>query len=57
MPDTTLNNLHAHSHAQNRFAVIPTSEKLNASREFTGRGVTIAFLDPGFTRTRILSIV
>src|SRR5437660_114210 len=48
MPDTAVNNLHEHSHAQNRFAVIPTADKLKASREFTGRGVTIAFLDSGF---------
>lgn len=39
---------HAHTHTQNRFAVIPTAEKLNANREFTGKGVTIAFLDSGF---------
>lgn len=39
---------HEHSHAQNRFAVIPTAEKLNASREFTGKGIRIAFLDSGF---------
>lgn len=41
-------NLHEHSHAQNRFAVIPTAEKLNADKRFSGRGVTIAFLDSGF---------
>jgi serine protease AprX len=39
---------HRHSHAQNRFAVIPTADKLNAQLRFTGRGVTIAFLDSGF---------
>lgn len=39
---------HDHTHAQNRFAVIPTADKLNAKSEFTGRGVTIAFLDSGF---------
>jgi serine protease AprX len=39
---------HTHSHTQNRFAVIPTAEKLNADRRFAGRGVTIAFLDSGF---------
>lgn len=39
---------HAHVHAQNRFAVIPTAEKLNAGRKFTGKGVRIAFLDSGF---------
>lgn len=41
-------DLHNHIHAQNRFAVIPTAEKLNANREFAGRGVRIAFLDSGF---------
>lgn len=39
---------HAHTHAQNRFAVIPTAEKLNANPNFTGKGITIAFLDSGF---------
>jgi serine protease AprX len=39
---------HAHAHAQNRFAVIPTAEKLNADLRFAGKGVTIAFLDSGF---------
>ncbi len=39
---------HQHTHAQNRFAVIPTAEKLNADPRFTGKGVTIAFLDSGF---------
>ena len=48
MLDTINLNLHEHSHAQNRFAVIPTAEKLNAKSEFTGKGVTIAFLDSGF---------
>lgn len=42
------NEEHAHTHAQNRFAVIPTAEKLNANQNFTGKGVTIAFLDSGF---------
>ena len=44
----TIENLHEHSHAQNRFAVIPTADKLCASRKFSGQGVTIAFLDSGF---------
>jgi len=48
MPDTNDNNSHDHSHAQNRSAVIPTAEKLNANSEYCGRGVTIAFLDSGF---------
>lgn len=39
---------HAHAHAQNRFAVIPTPERLKADTARTGRGVTIAFLDSGF---------
>jgi serine protease AprX len=39
---------HAHAHAQNRFAVIPTPERLKADAALTGRGVTIAFLDSGF---------
>jgi len=39
---------HAHTHAQNRFAVIPTDKKLNADARFTGKGVCIAFLDSGF---------
>ncbi|HMX30364.1 MAG TPA: S8 family serine peptidase, partial [Blastocatellia bacterium] len=39
---------HNHSHAQNRFAVIPTAERLNADAARTGRGVTIAVLDSGF---------
>lgn len=49
MPDTQKpDETHEHSHAQNRFAVIPTAEKLRASSDFSGRGVTIAFLDSGF---------
>ncbi len=49
MPETQKpNGSHEHSHAQNRFAVIPTAEKLRASSDFSGRGVTIAFLDSGF---------
>lgn len=39
---------HHHSHGQNRFAVIPTPMRLAALTEFTGQGVTIAFLDAGF---------
>ena len=39
---------HIHTHVQNRFAVIPTAEKLAADARFTGRGVRIAFLDSGF---------
>jgi serine protease AprX len=39
---------HDHSHGVNRFAVIPTADRLNADPRFAGRGVTIAFLDSGF---------
>lgn len=39
---------HDHVHTQNRFAVIPTPEKLNADSQFTGKGIRIAFLDSGF---------
>ena len=39
---------HAHQHAPNRFGVIPTPIRLNADPEYTGKGVTIAFLDSGF---------
>ncbi len=43
-----IGDLHEHNHDQNRFAVIPTAEKLNARTSFTGKGVCIAFLDSGF---------
>jgi serine protease AprX len=39
---------HDHQHAPNRFAVIPTPERLNANPKYTGKGVTVAFLDSGF---------
>ena len=39
---------HDHQHAVNRFAVIPTPVRLNANHEYTGKGVTVAFLDSGF---------
>lgn len=39
---------HEHTHAQNRFAVVPTTEKLKANSKFKGKGVRIAFLDSGF---------
>ncbi|QQS39990.1 MAG: S8 family serine peptidase [Acidobacteriota bacterium] len=39
---------HEHVHGQNRWAVIPTPDKLNASPELAGQGVTVAFLDSGF---------
>jgi serine protease AprX len=45
-----LNNsaCHDHQHAPNRFGVVPTPERLNADTNYTGKGVTIAFLDSGF---------
>src|ERR1051325_384110 len=42
-------DMHDHTHAQNRHAVIPTPEKMGADRSLTGESVTIAFLDSGFT--------
>ena len=39
---------HDHQHAPNRFGVIPTPVRLNANQEYTGNGVTVAFLDSGF---------
>lgn len=39
---------HDHHHAPNRFAVVPTAVRLNANPDYTGKGVTIAFLDSGF---------
>lgn len=39
---------HAHTHAQNRFAVIPTPQRLSANTHYTGKGVAIAVLDSGF---------
>jgi serine protease AprX len=39
---------HAHTHALNRFAVIPVAERLGADTTRAGRGITIAFLDSGF---------
>ena len=39
---------HNHEHSPNRFGVIPTEVRLNANPEFTGKGVTVAFLDSGF---------
>ncbi|HEV8428296.1 MAG TPA: S8 family serine peptidase [Pyrinomonadaceae bacterium] len=40
--------IHDHLHAPNRFAVIPTGVRLKADPRFTGKDVTIAFLDSGF---------
>ncbi len=39
---------HDHHHGPNRFAVIPTHVRLNADPYYTGKGVTLAFLDSGF---------
>src|SRR5215204_1708452 len=39
---------HDHHHGPNRFAVIPTHVRLNADPNYTGKGVTLAFLDSGF---------
>src|SRR5213592_2602433 len=39
---------HDHHHKPNRFAVVPTAARLNAHPDYTGKGVTIAFLDSGF---------
>src|SRR5689334_23001915 len=39
---------HDHQHSPNRFGVIPTPVRLKANPEYTGRGVTVAFLDSGF---------
>ena len=39
---------HDHQHAPNRFGVIPTPVRLSANPEYTGKGVTVAFLDSGF---------
>ncbi|MGH9931810.1 MAG: S8 family serine peptidase, partial [Pyrinomonadaceae bacterium] len=39
---------HDHQHTPNRFGVIPTSIRLNADPTYTGKGVTVAFLDSGF---------
>ncbi|HEX5886740.1 MAG TPA: S8 family serine peptidase, partial [Pyrinomonadaceae bacterium] len=54
---------HKHQHSPNRFAVIPTPARLKANPEYTGKGVTIAFLDSGFyphpdlieTRNRVIA--
>ena len=37
-----------HQHSPNRFAVVPMHERLDADSSYTGKGVTIAFLDSGF---------
>ncbi len=48
MSTSTGTREHDHTHAQNRFAVIPTPQRLGANTEYTGKGITIAFLDSGF---------
>lgn len=45
---TATKTAHNHTHDQNRFAVIPIAERLNADTRRTGRDVTIAILDSGF---------
>lgn len=40
--------IHNHQHTPNRFAVIPTAVRLNANPNYTGKDVTVAFLDSGF---------
>ncbi len=45
---TATKTTHNHTHAQNRFAVIPVAERLNADITRAGRGITIAILDSGF---------
>lgn len=45
---TATKTTHNHTHDQNRFAVIPVAERLNADTTLSGRGVTIAILDSGF---------
>ena len=42
------NSIHEHEHSANRFAVIPTLMRLDADTNYTGKGVTMAFLDSGF---------
>jgi serine protease AprX len=37
-----------HSHAQNKFAVIPTLTRLHADSGKSGKGITIAVIDAGF---------
>jgi serine protease AprX len=40
---------HKHQHSLNQFAVIPTELRLKADKKHTGKGVTIAYLDSGFS--------
>lgn len=48
MKELTNSVTHDHQHSLNRFAVIPTYLRLDADPGYTGKGVTIAFLDSGF---------
>ena len=41
--------VHDHPHSQNRFAVTPTRLRLDADPNYNGGGVTVAFLDSGFS--------
>src|SRR5262245_39500656 len=52
MPTSTafinIGERHDHTHAQNRYAVIPTPQRLGANAQYTGKGVTVAIIDSGF---------
>ncbi len=48
MEDVNRTVRHDHQHSLNRFAVIPTPTRLKAVNGYSGKGVTIAFLDSGF---------
>lgn len=39
---------HDHQHRPNRFGAIPTPIRLGANPNYSGKGVTVAFLDSGF---------
>ena len=41
-------SIHDHQHVPNQFGVIPTPVRLNADPAYTGKEVTVAFLDSGF---------
>ena len=48
MPDKAEYSAWPRRQDQSRFSVIPTAMKLRADKRYSGRGVTIAFLDSGF---------
>src|SRR5258705_12307289 len=48
MEEVSDNSIHDHQHSANRYAVIPTLSRLDADSNYTGKGVTMAFLDSGF---------